>query len=392
MGRGFKIAVVIALLLFVTSYATNEISESCMKIYLEGDAPAVLELPECHQWSPLSLPPHRDQNCQFSTFQGRREYQEDRVTCDLQLNVTVIGKDGPKEVEIGVAAIFDGHGGNEASELASKNLLDYLKLHVAFISYQWAFLCNSNSGFVSQKSSKNMAVPCSSYNDSFEDGVPLGGDVIFQNILKIVLLRTFRDIDIKFTQEAISNKYVSGSTATVVLLVDGRILVAHVGDTKAILCSKRSETDSEVEGLRVEELTRDHYPDREDEKARIEEAGGFIRTWGVPRVNGILAVSRAIGDLSLKRYGVSPEPELYGWRNLAAKDSYLIIASDGIFEGQTPQEVCGLIHEKTTSSALADQIVKKAYNRGSGDNLSAIVLPLRLHKFTQEFMGAKDEL
>lgn len=53
--------------------------------------------------------------------------------------------------------------------------------------------------------------------------------------------------------------------------------------------------------LHAEELTRDHHPDREDERARIEASGGFVRVWGVPRVNGILAMSRAIGDVLLKR-------------------------------------------------------------------------------------------
>lgn len=53
--------------------------------------------------------------------------------------------------------------------------------------------------------------------------------------------------------------------------------------------------------LYAEELTRDHHPGRDDEKARIEAAGGFVRLWGVPRVNGILAVSRSIGDIHLKR-------------------------------------------------------------------------------------------
>lgn len=51
----------------------------------------------------------------------------------------------------------------------------------------------------------------------------------------------------------------------------------------------------------AEELTRDHHPGREDEKARIEAAGGFVTQRGVPRVNGILAVSRAIGDVYFKR-------------------------------------------------------------------------------------------
>lgn len=49
------------------------------------------------------------------------------------------------------------------------------------------------------------------------------------------------------------------------------------------------------------ELTKDHHPDRDDERARIEAAGGSVIVWGVPRVNGILAMSRSIGDIYLKR-------------------------------------------------------------------------------------------
>lgn len=50
------------------------------------------------------------------------------------------------------------------------------------------------------------------------------------------------------------------------------------------------------------ELTRDHHPDREDERSRVESAGGYVLEWaGVSRVNGELAVSRAIGDLPFKR-------------------------------------------------------------------------------------------
>lgn len=52
----------------------------------------------------------------------------------------------------------------------------------------------------------------------------------------------------------------------------------------------------------VKELTRDHHPNRDDERLRVEDAGGFVLEWsGVPRVNGQLAISRAIGDVSFKR-------------------------------------------------------------------------------------------
>lgn len=52
----------------------------------------------------------------------------------------------------------------------------------------------------------------------------------------------------------------------------------------------------------VVELTRDHRPDRVDEKLRVEAAGGFVVDYGgLPRVNGQLAVSRSIGDIAFKK-------------------------------------------------------------------------------------------
>lgn len=52
----------------------------------------------------------------------------------------------------------------------------------------------------------------------------------------------------------------------------------------------------------VKELTVDHHADREDERSRIEAAGGYVVEWaGVVRVNGELAVSRAIGDMAFKK-------------------------------------------------------------------------------------------
>lgn len=53
--------------------------------------------------------------------------------------------------------------------------------------------------------------------------------------------------------------------------------------------------------MHVKELTQDHHPDRDDERKRVEAAGGYVEWLGVPRVNGEIAVSRAIGDVSFKR-------------------------------------------------------------------------------------------
>ena len=49
-------------------------------------------------------------------------------------------------------------------------------------------------------------------------------------------------------------------------------------------------------------LSEDHKPNRQDERARIEEAGGVVVWAGTWRVGGVLAVSRAFGDRLLKKY------------------------------------------------------------------------------------------
>ena len=55
-------------------------------------------------------------------------------------------------------------------------------------------------------------------------------------------------------------------------------------------------------------LSCDHKPSRPDEMKRIEKSGGFVMHLGVPRVNGVLAVSRALGDAELKHL-VPSQPE-----------------------------------------------------------------------------------
>lgn len=64
----------------------------------------------------------------------------------------------------------------------------------------------------------------------------------------------------------------------------------------------------------VKELTRDHHPDRDDERMRVETAGGYVlELGGVPRVNGQLAISRAIGDVSFKRSVSQTVKNLWIW-------------------------------------------------------------------------------
>ncbi|XP_060191045.1 putative protein phosphatase 2C 76 [Lycium barbarum] len=282
------------------------------------------------------------QNCHFASSEGRRSYQEDRVTCDLNLKIPLFGANGLEEVRVGAVAVFDGHIGSAASEMASNIFLHKFLLKL---------------------------------NNSIEQSSNL------KELLKSSLVTTINDIDAEFSEAAFKFHFYAGSTAVVALIYDNHVLVANVGDSKAFLCSqKKISQEAGTVGLLAEELTRDHNAHRLDERARIEASGGvfkFVHNF-VPLLMGHFPMTRAIGDVPLKRYGIIANPEMTDWRSLTSKDEFLVVASDGIFESLAPQEVCDFLNVKDHSdpSLLAEQLIQKAYLEGSYDNLSVVLVPL----------------
>ncbi len=72
----------------------------------------------------------------------------------------------------------------------------------------------------------------------------------------------------------------SGTTAVLALAFHQQILLAHLGDSKAVLCQHVQQCyavkQADKPNLRAVPLTIDHSPDRPDERARIDAAGGTI--------------------------------------------------------------------------------------------------------------------
>ena len=79
----------------------------------------------------------------------------------------------------------------------------------------------------------------------------------------------------------------SGSTAVCCLLSPSHFYIANCGDSRGVLCRK---------GVPAV-CTLDHKPTVAAEKERIQRAGGSVM---IHRVNGSLAVSRALGDFEYK--------------------------------------------------------------------------------------------
>ncbi|KAH1060327.1 hypothetical protein GLYMA_02G144500v4 [Glycine max] len=417
-------------------------SSTCLTVYKNGGAPAVFQSPKCPRWklSDYDSPPQTTARCQTAMLQGRRNSQEDRALCVLDVRIPFPGPNGIKEVAVGIVAVFDGHNGAEASEMASKLLVEYFVLHTYFLlDAAFSVISKTSTETLLHKRDRDHVnllhrwkeilglewheLHFERFQNTFS---PNFDDSFHLEILKEALLRAVHDIDAKFSEEASRNNLHSGSTATVVLVADDKILVANIGDSKAILCSENFQSPREAKDLllklyrqkehdgsvsvwdrekyrlvsshglthfAVKELTSDHHPDRDDERIRVETAGGQVQNWGgVPRINGQLAITRAIGDVLFKSYGVISAPEVTDWQPLTANDSFLVVASDGVFEKMSVQDVCDLLWEvhrfsnmrsectPASSYSLADLIVNTAFKKGSMDNVAAVVIPLESAK------------
>ncbi|KAL9357866.1 hypothetical protein Peur_051119 [Populus x canadensis] len=427
--------------IYTTSRCVGE-SSTCLTVYKEGGAAAVFQSPKCPRWNlpnydsrPRSTATAPSSLCQSAMLQGRRKSQEDRTLCALDFRIPFPGKVGVKEVVVGIVAVFDGHNGAEASEMASKLLLEYFALHTYFLlDATYSFVFKKSNGRLPNEGEKDVVFQVLNWGEEsgqrklnferFKFSLPTNFDDSFHlDILKEALLRAIHDIDATFSKATSKNNLDSGSTATVALMADGQILAANIGDSKALLCSEKFQSPAEAKAtllriyreqrrdgavsparyygnikstssngpthLIVQQLTRDHHPDRDDERFRVENAGGYVLEWGgVPRVNGQLAVSRAIGDLHLKGYGVISAPEVTDWQPLTTNDTYLVVASDGMFEKLGLQDTCDLLWEvhshgterpglsSSCSYSLAECLVNTAVEKGSMDNAAAVVVPL----------------
>lgn len=430
--------ILIVLLIQLIQFLNSE-SPNCVAVYKEGGAPAVFESPKCPRWIFPSVAEfrlrHHPSGCHVSVHQGRRPYQEDRTVCALDIKIPFIEKKRIREINVGIIAVFDGHNGAEASDMASELLLDYFLLHAYFLldaAYS-ALIRNSVKRLSSSiESNVDYQVLNLSKEESWNNHeserlrwmlpIPVEGPFHLE-ILKESLLRTIDDIDATFSKEALAKNLLSGTTATVVIKADGHILAANIGDSKSLICSDshfasdkkagneskvhirkrrynnvpsplRQHTNfqlakSDVSTFYVKELTEDHHPDRTDEKSRVEAFGGYVLEWaGVPRVNGELAISRAIGDIPFKKYGVLSTPEVTDWILLSSNDSFLVAASDGVFEKMTTKDVCHILFDAKNRTIrklnyLSECIIQTAYRKGTIDNMAAIVIPLESTQLSQ---------
>lgn len=275
------------------------------------------------------------------SWPGKQLELRDRFTSDEPMD------------ELGVYfGAFDGHGGAQVSEIAAKQL---------------------HKNILAQFRQKQVQPA------SRDEKIKAAVKEAFSTTDKEILSLSERK---KFDQ--------SGSTALCALLHGNpklgtalRLVLANVGDSRAVLCRA---------GQAVA-VSEDHKPDRLDEKKRIERAGGLVLNvrgaWRIaapanPRASSKasrreyqgLAMTRSLGDLCFKQPTqlsiAEPEVKIMP---ISDKDLFLVLATDGIYNVLSNQDVidCAGKHWDDPEEA-AKNIVRTAFQKGSDENLTALVI------------------
>jgi len=179
-------------------------------------------------------------------------------------------------------AVFDGHGGDKASQYCADWMSSYVRE---------------------------------------EESYPFD--------LGFAMKNAFTAVDSDF----VGTGHPDGTTCCAVSMVGGRrIVCANAGDSRAIVVRRDGS---------VVRLSRDHKPGMPDETRRISELGGRVIYWGRWRVEGLLAVSRSIGDASLKPY-ITAEPEVCEY-DIGKDDWFLILSSDGVWDVMDNEEAAHVV-------------------------------------------------
>ncbi|CZT20998.1 probable protein phosphatase 2C [Ramularia collo-cygni] len=207
----------------------------------------------------------------------------------------------------------------------------------------------------------------------------------FEQALKDGFLAIDRAIlsDPKYEEE------VSGCTSTVAIITNKKIYCGNAGDSRTVLGIKG----------RAKPLSFDHKPQNEGEKARICAAGGFV---DFGRVNGNLALSRAIGDFEFKKSAdLPPEQQIVTAfpdvteHELGEDDEFLVVACDGIWDCQSSQAVVEFVRRgiaaKQELHAICENMMDNclASNSETGgvgcDNMTMVVIALLNGKTKEEW-------
>ena len=167
-----------------------------------------------------------------------------------------------------------------------------------------------------------------------------------------------------------------GSTGTLVHIIQGlgpilEVYSANVGDSRVSLISPEH----------IIRLSYDHRTNDEKEKKRILESGMEIID---DRICGTLMLTRIFGNYEYKEEnenennkGLICEPFISKIEiDLSIENQFLILASDGIWDILTEEEVQNIIKKYQDTQKICSIIIKKCLENEAWDNMSVFAVKL----------------
>ncbi|XP_050372702.1 probable protein phosphatase 2C 33 [Argentina anserina] len=268
---------------------------------------------------------------------------------------------GSKEDTI-FCGVFDGHG--PSGHMVAKKVRDSLPLKV---SSQWVL--NTSAADVNRAGA-------SEENKDRDGG--------FFDSLKDSFLKAFKVMDKELKLHPRIDCYCSGTTAVTMVKQGQDLVIANIGDSRAVLGTRDQDGS-----LIAVQLTVDLKPNLPREAERITLCKGRVfalhnepdvtRVW-LPNSNSPgLAMARAFGDFCLKDYGLISVPDV-SYRCLTEKDEFVVLATDGIWDVLSNKEVVEIVAASPRAAAaralveLANQAWKFKYSYAKVDDCAVVCL------------------
>jgi len=168
----------------------------------------------------------------------------------------------------------------------------------------------------------------------------------------------------------------AGACAIVACVLDRLLFVANAGDCRALMAQKVTKSNGELE-WKIIPLSKDHTATSEEATIRAQHPND-PKVVSDGRIKGILEPSRSIGDGVFKeelyhqslrqeyRYPdpweppyVTPSPDVFG-AELNERTPFIVIASDGLWDKFTNEEVVQLLSQHNNQSENAATMLIKA--------------------------------
>ncbi|KAG5627494.1 hypothetical protein H5410_012712 [Solanum commersonii] len=228
--------------------------------------------------------------------------------------------------DLGLYAIFDGHSGCKVAEYLQSHLFDYI-------------LSESCNRLYDPEQPDFWRKPVTAFKKAYKST----NNHILENVVGAR----------------------GGSTAVTAILIDQKYLVvANVGDSRAVLIRKG----------KVKQITVDHEPQKEEEKEVVESKGGFVikMPGNVLRVDSQLAMTRALGDTKVKDH-ITVEPSVT-IEKIDNDTNCIILASNGLWKVMSNEAVAECVRGIEDGKKAAEELITEALVKGSRDDISCVVV------------------